>query len=329
MTFRTALLLTAALWLSACAPTAQNSESATPAPAIPPADGVSGPVGNVTTVSVATDGNHSVNTHFVRGDDGWIAVDAQWRLPDAETALSRANVEASDIVAVLVTHPHTDHYGGLPTFVAGGAPVLMSHGSAASIRTDAQGFQANREEQFGPDFPDSFPAPERTFGDGETLQLGGRTFEVMVTRQDEAVETATYYLPDERALLTGDLVQNETLPFLLQGGVDGWIDHLDRLRERFPDAEIVFPGHGRPGPAGPMIATFREVLVLHRDLIQDALSDDGAVSEAERAAIIAGVIKAYPEFRTTAGVPTREEVISIGIDSTLANWQIASAREEG
>lgn len=50
----------------------------------------------------------------------------------------------------MLTHPHTDHYGGLPVFVeaAGGdIPIYAAQATAEDIRTDKQGFIEARNEK--------------------------------------------------------------------------------------------------------------------------------------------------------------------------------------
>ncbi|PSO94859.1 MAG: hypothetical protein BRC48_09765 [Cyanobacteria bacterium QS_9_48_30] len=54
------------------------------------------------------------------------------------------------ILGILLTHPHTDHYGGLPVFVeaAGGdIPIYAAQATAEDIRTDKQGFIEARNEK--------------------------------------------------------------------------------------------------------------------------------------------------------------------------------------
>lgn len=284
-----------------------------------------GIVGGFTTDS---EGHHSVNGYWIVGDDGLVLIDAHWRLSDARRALEalRSNTDLP-IAALLLTHAHSDHYGGLPVFLdaAGGqARYFASVWTARSIRHDEQGFRANRRDQFGEDFPAAFPEPTDIIRDGEAIEVAGVTIVPYILRQNEAFETVIFHLPSDKALFTADLVNHDTLPVLYQGGLDSWIDQLRSLRSRFPDVEIIYPGHGAPGDPETLIDAEIAVLEAHRDLIAEALEDDGAVDPTERDAIKDEIEAHFPDWRTTAGMPSRRLVIEQNITWTLRGWRVAS-----
>ena len=53
-----------------------------------------------------------------------VLVDCGFGLRDAETRLARLGLMPDDLSAILVTHEHTDHIGGVPGFAAKyGTPV--------------------------------------------------------------------------------------------------------------------------------------------------------------------------------------------------------------
>jgi glyoxylase-like metal-dependent hydrolase (beta-lactamase superfamily II) len=128
--------------------------------------------------------------------------------------------------------------------------------------------------------------------DGEAdLDLGGvtaqlRTWGLAHTRGDQIV-----FLPEERVLFTGDLVENAFFPIFPyfppdDVDVDGnrWIEVLEQL-ERLEPA-IVVPGHGEVGDAG-LITTARECLLLLRTetarLAAEGLGVDEVVAAVEPA----------------------------------------------
>lgn len=302
--------------------------TAPPVAADEPLAPTEGPIaagGIVSGYTTDTEGNHSVNNYWVEGDTGVIAIDAHWRLSDAERALAHLD-ETSDaeISAVVVTHPHTDHFGGASVFLQSGEGVPY-HASAWTVRSmsnDENGFITNRQDQFGEDFPAEVPIPDRIVERDGPLTIDGVTFEARLLRQNEAVETMVLYLPEERALFTGDLVNSHTFPVLYQGGLDSWIAQLHDLRAMFPEAETIYPGHGAPGAFDELLSDEIAILEGHRDLISDAIADDGAVSADELAAITADLEAEFPDFRTTAGIPTRARVIENNVDWALRGWRV-------
>lgn len=57
--------------------------------------------------------NHSINTYFVKGPQGTIAIDTLWRIPEAREGLDQAPAlpgrSPEDISVILITHMHSDH----------------------------------------------------------------------------------------------------------------------------------------------------------------------------------------------------------------------------
>lgn len=301
---------------------------ATPAVAGEPLHPTEGPIrgtGPIHGYTTDTAGHHSVNNYWLIGDDGVVAIDTHWRLSDAGRALAHPRQPTDKpIAANLLTHPHTDHVGGLPVFVeaAGeGVSVHGSEGTRRSIRFDEQGFIANRKDQFDADFPSAVPVPDRTLDDGP-LRVAGLDLETLTLHGNEAIETTIFYLPAERALFTGDLVNGKTLPALYQGELDGWIAQLKTLRPRFPDAATIYPGHGAPGPAGRLLADQLAVLTTFRDLVAAELAQSGTLTAKGRERVAAAIEQRFRDWRTTAGIPTRRGVIERNIDWILQGWRV-------
>jgi len=85
--------------------------------------------------------------------------------------------------------------------------------------------------------------PDTTFSDRLDLDLGGRR--VQVLHYDRAITPGDsfLYLPDEKIVVTGDLLINP-ITFGLSSYPTGWLktlEGIDRL-----DARVLVPGHGEP-----------------------------------------------------------------------------------
>jgi len=85
--------------------------------------------------------------------------------------------------------------------------------------------------------------PNLTYSDSLTLYLGTRRIQVL--HYDRAITPGDtfLYLPDEKVLITGDLLINP-ITFALDCYPSGWINTLERL-DRL-DARVIIPGHGEP-----------------------------------------------------------------------------------
>ena len=290
-----------------------------------PTEGPIERAGRISGFTADSAGNHSVNNYWIHGEDGVVVIDAHWRLSDAERALAALRTETdAPVRALLLTHPHTDHFGGADVFLGASEEVayFSTPWGARSIRNDEQGFVANRQDQFGENFPDEVPVPRPVIESGVPLEIAGITLEPTVLRQNEAIETVVLHLAEERALFTGDLVNAATLPVFYQGGIDSWLAQLDELRQRFPTVETIYPGHGSPGDFGELVETQIALLEAHRDLVAKALDGDSRVDDGERTHIADAIEKRFPDVRTTAGVPTRRQVIKLNIDWILRGWRV-------
>ena len=120
-----------------------------------------------------------VNAYLVETQEGIVAVDGTLTVSDGRALRAQLEGLGKPLLAVLVTHAHPDHYGGIVELVAGDdVPVVATAGVDAVIRRD----DALKEEILRPMFGDEWPLertfPTRTVPDGERLELGGASFTV-------------------------------------------------------------------------------------------------------------------------------------------------------
>ncbi len=97
----------------------------------------------------------SVNSHWFETGEGVVLIDAQRLLPEAERMLDHLrSTTDSPIVAVIVTHAHTDLYGGLPAVLDAfpEARVLTDATTLQSLREDGRGYIDMRNERHGERF---------------------------------------------------------------------------------------------------------------------------------------------------------------------------------
>jgi hydroxyacylglutathione hydrolase len=145
-------------------------------------------------------------------------------------------------VAILITHGHWDHLGGVADLADGtGAPVYMAEGERALLENlpdlvpagvVARGYTANMLLQ----------------GD-ETLELGGITFE---TLQAPGHSPAHLAFHAEGCLFSGDVLFAGSVGRTDLPGAD-WetlVESIRLLGERFPPETTVYPGHGQPTTLG-------------------------------------------------------------------------------
>jgi glyoxylase-like metal-dependent hydrolase (beta-lactamase superfamily II) len=258
----------------------------------------------------------SVNLYWLETDEGIVLVDTGRFLSQARYALKEIRTSTDKpILGILVTHPHTDHYAGLPVFVQAAGddvPIYASQITYDDIKTDRQGFIKLRNELHGNDFPNhnEIPLPNRIVKDGEEIRLGGLTFRVIELPKNETLVTTLYHLPKQSVLFAGDIVTNKSIPFLADGNSGNWIAQLEMLLARYPD-QTVYSGHGKPGLAKDLIREESEYIETLRSLVGEALKGDASVTPQEKADIVAEMEKRHPDYQTSLLVPN---LLERGID---------------
>ena len=104
------------------------------------------------------------------------------RSPSPKSRALRAQVESlqKPLLAVLVTHAHPDHHGGVVELVGGDdLPAIAAAGVDAVIRRDDALKEQILRPMFGDEWPQQRMFPNRAVSDGETLEFGGASFTVI------------------------------------------------------------------------------------------------------------------------------------------------------
>ena len=77
-----------------------------------------------------------------------LMIDNGFSVKESQKRLQRLGVSAEQISAILVTHEHADHMGGVSRFAAKfGTPVWASHGTASLFKTDVQSLNCFNSHQ--------------------------------------------------------------------------------------------------------------------------------------------------------------------------------------
>jgi alkyl sulfatase BDS1-like metallo-beta-lactamase superfamily hydrolase len=238
------------------------------------------------------------NCTLIEGRDACVLVDT---LPTVEYAKPVAErfrgLTGKPIVAVIYTHFHIDHVSGISEFVSledvrsGKVEVLGQEALTANLVQDgglvAPIMGRRALFQFGYQLPSGeagvigtgiggvnkqgvrhFIQPTRTIKEALDIEVSGIRLH-LVHLPSETEDQIAVWLPDEKTLISADIIQGESFPniYAIRGtrfrSPMQWAKSIDRLRAF--GAETLIPHHGRPVEGKEAV---EDVLVSYRDAIQ-------------------------------------------------------------
>lgn len=211
------------------------------------------------------------NVGIVVGDERALVVDTAMGVKNGERVLARAREVTDRDLILTITHFHPEHGWGAQAF-EGSARIFYNQLQLEELREKFAPF-VELFSSFGPHVAEQLEGvrlvePDETYDGRHAIDLGGITAELIEvpahTRGDQVV-----WLPRERVLFTGDLVETRFFPILPDEDAHGsrWIEVLGELEAL--DPQVVVPGHGEVGGVELIRAT-REYLEAVRERVGSA-----------------------------------------------------------
>ena len=204
-----------------------------------------------------------VNSFLVEGDAGVVAIDSPLLLSDGRAFRARFEALKKPLLAVLITHPHPDHYNTVTQLLAGeDVPVL----ALPEVDREIRQRDAAKRAQWGPMFGDEWPAsatfPTRIANDGETMVFDGLRFTARDLGPGESVSQTAWLLEPGRVAFVGDLAFNGTHAYIADGLTAHWLEALDRAEEALVGVRTLYVGHGEASTLGVLADQRRYLLML-------------------------------------------------------------------
>lgn len=232
---------------------------------------------------------------LIEGDRGWIVIDPLLSVETARASLALANQHLGErpVVAVIYTHSHADHFGGVKGVITqeqvdAGLPVIAPNGfiEYAISENVLAGNAMNRraQYQFGAKLPAgpqghvdcglgkiisngtvSLIAPTDIVCEtGETRTIDGVDIEFQMANGSEAPSEFMFYFPQFRALCASEVTSHNMYNILTPRGAEcrntlGWAKYIDETIALFGDrVDVLFASHHWPTWGADRIAGFLE-----------------------------------------------------------------------
>lgn len=241
------------------------------------------------------------NMTLIAGDTGWIVIDPLLTVETARASLALANRHLGErpVVAVIYTHSHADHFGGVRGVVdqadvaAGKVPIIAPDGfmEYAISENVLAGNAMNRRAQYqfgmgldagprghagcglgpaaGTGSISLIPPTDTVYRTGETRVVDGVEIEFQMANGSEAPSEFMFYFPQFRALCASEVTTHNMHNILTPRGAEirntlGWAKYIDESIALFAErTDLIFASHHWPQWG---TARIRGFLTRQRDL---------------------------------------------------------------
>lgn len=223
------------------------------------------------------------NMTLVAGKTGWIVIDPLLSAEVAKATLELAmqHLGRKPVVAVIYTHSHADHFGGVRGVVDeadvkdGKVKIIapdgfMDHAVAENVLA-GNAMTRRAQYQFGTALPFSdrgavgsglgkalsignlglLPPTDIIKKTGETMTVDGVPIVFQMANGSEAPAEFTFYFPDHNAVCLSEVVTaTQHNIYTLRGAkvrdALGWSKYINEMMDMFPGAQVAFRSHHWP-----------------------------------------------------------------------------------
>jgi len=221
-----------------------------------------GPVG----VPSPENEGYMVNSVLIVGDNGAVVVDTGFTHAIGEHL--RAVIEGitdKPVTHVINTHHHGDHHLGNTAFPE--AEIISSDkGRELIIGTEAEWISLV-EGLTQMRFPDTrvVPATRTIPGERRTeVTLAGVDLVLWVPLGSHTPGDLMVVLPEDRVLITGDILVHGMMPNFRDAHVESWVQTLEEIGEA--EVDVIVPGHGALMTPDDAAAMQRRMAAFYRDV---------------------------------------------------------------
>jgi len=247
----------------------------------------------------------NTNSYFLESPTGIVLIDAQLLKSDASMLAGMIKSTGKPLSGVIVTHPHLDHFGGLPELKAqlGKFPVFAAKGTADEMqKAHSQMLRFSKmPNRFGEALDERFDGTVTIVANKQVLTLAGIDLTIHDLGPGEAVNNIIVYQKDLDLVFAGDTFYPHAHYYIGEGHLDGARNHLNFILENFGAETAVLGGHNNPArakQASEQIAyiNYVEKLTSQAMASKSNLNEKGILTRPARAAVVAEILVRYPNY---------------------------------
>jgi glyoxylase-like metal-dependent hydrolase (beta-lactamase superfamily II) len=186
---------------------------------------------------------------IVMGKTDAVLIDAQWTLSNAHRVIAEIKETGKELKTIFVTHAHPDHYFGLGVIAEAfqGVKCVTLPSVADMINDQFFGKLDHWENVIG-----STNVCRKTVNieslSENYFELEGERLEIIPDLMGDMKPNSVVWIPSISTIYGSDVLFNQAHPFTCEITAEErlqWIRDIERLEKM--DAEVVIPGHQKPG----------------------------------------------------------------------------------
>lgn len=185
---------------------------------------------------------------LISDDDGALLVDCLITKQEGRELAAWARSRGPELGYVYITHPHADHFYGLPEILAA-FPRAKAVALAESIPAMEEQTSPGYLQVWNGFFPGQLTSKPVAPGplEGTTIPVGGSTATVIPVGTTDTGHSSVVHVPRLGLVVSGDVVYNQTHMWLQGSTPDSrasWVKALDTVTTL--DADTLIAGHRHP-----------------------------------------------------------------------------------